>query len=93
MGDRAEDETDFRAIYFPLVMENDERKALLAQGPFFHIAPACTVTHSEAEALSFVMVGANYDMHAAAKRCTGFRDKVSPLVSPKTDDLQAKWLG
>jgi hypothetical protein len=44
--------------------------------------------HPEAEALCFVMVGANYDMHAAAKRCTGFRNKVSPLVSPKTDTFE-----
>ena len=36
---------------------------------------ASTVMHSEAETLSFVMVGANYDMHAGAKRCTGFRKK------------------
>jgi hypothetical protein len=50
---------------------------------FFNIAAACTVMHSEAETLSFVMVGATRPMHAAAKRCTEFRNKVSPLVSPK----------
>ena len=44
--------------------------------------------HSEAETLSFVMVEANYDMHAAAKRCTGFRNKVSPLVSPENSRSQ-----
>jgi hypothetical protein len=37
----------------------------------------------EAETPSFVMVEANYDLHAGAKRCTAFRNKVSPLVSPE----------
>ena len=53
--------------------------------PFFAHRTSFTVAHPEAETLCFVMVEASSDLHAAAKRCTGFRNKVSPLVSPKTD--------
>jgi len=48
-----------------------------------NIAEAWTVRHPQPEPLSFVTVAANYQMHAGAKRCTEFRNKLSPLAFPK----------
>jgi len=51
--------------------------------PRLSFAPSRIVMHSEAETLSFVMVGTNHEMHATAKRCTGFGRKYHHMFPQK----------